>query len=355
MSRVWTSAQVLLPSLFMALLVAKVVEQGLSLPVGTEVVCAAVVLAIVVAGFYCSLIPESPSRLARLVFGFLGAVALLHVLTVLARWELLVTDRDRVVTTAGAFGLLWGATRHLNTGRKSLLEPKAPSSRTASPTGFQMAVLLLLTGVALVVCTLVLYSWLLAEDRLTGTYEAPGLLAVALVVWAFSVTAWKALEPQGGSSVAGLTAAGIAATLGLGLSVTSLPATGPVDLGFSLDLLRRVPCGLVDVLDGNSSWTKGREPTRPGVANGEEGDALSIRIPCQHCGERPIEEFVYGEVPVVPDSITDPAARDLDRAFMRDNVEGRVVERWFHVQGCRRWVTVTRDTRDETVTPGATT
>ena len=79
---------------------------------------------------------------------------------------------------------------------------------------------------------------------------------------------------------------------------------------------------------------------------------MSIQIPCPHCGERPLEEFVHGEVPQVPAAIADPEARDLDRAFMRSNPEGPVVERWFHLYGCRRWLTVTRDTRDETVLPG---
>ncbi len=74
---------------------------------------------------------------------------------------------------------------------------------------------------------------------------------------------------------------------------------------------------------------------------------MSIRIHCANCGRRPLEEFLYGEVPVVPESIADPEARDLDRAFMHDNREGPVIERWFHAQGCRRWTTVERDTRND--------
>jgi sarcosine oxidase subunit delta len=75
-----------------------------------------------------------------------------------------------------------------------------------------------------------------------------------------------------------------------------------------------------------------------------------VKITCPHCGERPIEEFIYGEIPTVPESITDPDARDIDRAFMRSNPEGITIERWFHVFGCRRWLTLQRDTRtDETV------
>ena len=76
---------------------------------------------------------------------------------------------------------------------------------------------------------------------------------------------------------------------------------------------------------------------------------MSIRIPCPHCGERPVQEFVYGEIPVVPDTITDPDARDLDRAFMRANPEGVQEEAWFHVYGCRRWLRLSRDTRTDAV------
>ncbi|MEY3285101.1 MAG: sarcosine oxidase, delta subunit SoxD [Acidobacteriota bacterium] len=72
---------------------------------------------------------------------------------------------------------------------------------------------------------------------------------------------------------------------------------------------------------------------------------MNITIPCPHCGPRPIQEFIHGEIPVVPDSITDEEERDLDRAFMRENREGVITERWFHTFGCRRWLTFERDTR----------
>lgn len=58
-----------------------------------------------------------------------------------------------------------------------------------------------------------------------------------------------------------------------------------------------------------------------------------------------MEEFIYGEIPATPDTVTDPDARDVDRAFMHTNMEGPVTERWFHTAGCRRWFTVQRDTR----------
>lgn len=77
---------------------------------------------------------------------------------------------------------------------------------------------------------------------------------------------------------------------------------------------------------------------------------MSICIPCPHCGPRPIQEFVYGEIPSTPDTVTDLDARDLDRAFMHQNPEGPTRERWFHADGCRRWLTLRRDTRTDEIT-----
>jgi heterotetrameric sarcosine oxidase delta subunit len=76
---------------------------------------------------------------------------------------------------------------------------------------------------------------------------------------------------------------------------------------------------------------------------------LRSMIPCAHCGVRPIEEFLYGEVPAPPASLVDADARDLDRGFMHDNAEGLVAERWFHAFGCRRWVSIRRDTRSDEI------
>lgn len=76
---------------------------------------------------------------------------------------------------------------------------------------------------------------------------------------------------------------------------------------------------------------------------------MSINIPCPHCGLRPVEEFVYGEIPVVPDEIEGADERDLDRAFMLDNPEGVQEEAWFHSYGCRRWLRIRRDTRTDEI------
>lgn len=70
---------------------------------------------------------------------------------------------------------------------------------------------------------------------------------------------------------------------------------------------------------------------------------MALRIPCSHCGPRPVEEYIYGDVPQVPEHITDPDARDLDRVYMRSNPTGPAPEAWFHAFGCRRWTYLIRD------------
>ncbi|MBZ5602737.1 MAG: sarcosine oxidase subunit delta [Acidobacteriia bacterium] len=72
---------------------------------------------------------------------------------------------------------------------------------------------------------------------------------------------------------------------------------------------------------------------------------MSFHIDCPHCGRRPVEEFFYGEVASENESIAGADARNLDRVFMLDNPEGIATERWFHAYGCRRWLTLRRDTR----------
>jgi heterotetrameric sarcosine oxidase delta subunit len=73
---------------------------------------------------------------------------------------------------------------------------------------------------------------------------------------------------------------------------------------------------------------------------------MAFGIDCPSCGRRPVTEFRYGgEVPAVPDHVTDADARDVDRVWMRTNAEGASEERWYHELGCRRWLTLVRDTR----------
>lgn len=57
-----------------------------------------------------------------------------------------------------------------------------------------------------------------------------------------------------------------------------------------------------------------------------------MRIPCPFCGEREVAEFVCrGEV--------------SDDLHLRTNAIGPVTEHWYHAQGCRNWLRVTRDLR----------
>ncbi|MBA3796036.1 MAG: sarcosine oxidase subunit delta [Chloroflexi bacterium] len=75
-----------------------------------------------------------------------------------------------------------------------------------------------------------------------------------------------------------------------------------------------------------------------------------LRITCPNCGRRPVEEYRFGgELRGAAASITDPAQRDVDYVWMRDNIEGVTTERWFHSAGCRRWLTLSRDTITDTV------
>ena len=66
---------------------------------------------------------------------------------------------------------------------------------------------------------------------------------------------------------------------------------------------------------------------------------MSFPIDCPTCGRRPSTEFRYGgEVP-----------EDWLDVWRRDNPEGPCRERWFHELGCRRWLTLVRDTRDDRI------
>ena len=84
-------------------------------------------------------------------------------------------------------------------------------------------------------------------------------------------------------------------------------------------------------------------PGRPGLG----GDALMLWLDCPRCGRRPLDEFTFGgERRPTPDSITDPDERDFDEVWVFENPDGVTTERWFHSAGCRRWLTVRRDTSD---------
>lgn len=73
-------------------------------------------------------------------------------------------------------------------------------------------------------------------------------------------------------------------------------------------------------------------------------------ITCPTCGNRPVEEYHFGgELRSVPGWITDPAERDVDYVWMYENIEGVTTERWFHAAGCRRLLTLRRNTATDSV------
>lgn len=71
-----------------------------------------------------------------------------------------------------------------------------------------------------------------------------------------------------------------------------------------------------------------------------------LRIDCPYCGPRDFSEFTYGE----DASLVRPALDNQDQqvwyeyVFLRDNPRGRHQEFWHHVNGCRQWLRVERDT-----------
>jgi sarcosine oxidase subunit delta len=77
---------------------------------------------------------------------------------------------------------------------------------------------------------------------------------------------------------------------------------------------------------------------------------MALRIPCPHCGLREHTEFVYGGElrPIGAPSADDEFAR----VYLRENAAGLQEERWFHLFGCRRWTTISRDTITNAIGPG---
>ncbi|MCB2049031.1 MAG: sarcosine oxidase subunit delta [Novosphingobium sp.] len=67
-----------------------------------------------------------------------------------------------------------------------------------------------------------------------------------------------------------------------------------------------------------------------------------MRLPCPYCGNRDAAEFVYrgDAAPRRPDG----EAGMFDYVYLRDNRAGEMRELWYHAQGCRNWIVVTRDT-----------
>ena len=78
----------------------------------------------------------------------------------------------------------------------------------------------------------------------------------------------------------------------------------------------------------------------------KKGDGRIINHPL--LGPRDAAEFTYlGDASLIdrPDGMTDDALQAfIDYAYLRDNVAGNHRELWFHEQGDRSWLVVTRHT-----------
>jgi sarcosine oxidase subunit delta len=70
-----------------------------------------------------------------------------------------------------------------------------------------------------------------------------------------------------------------------------------------------------------------------------------LRIECPWCGVRNEDEFSYGGDATVERPADDASQDDwYDYVYTRANPAGRHREYWHHINGCRAWLTVERDT-----------
>lgn len=70
-----------------------------------------------------------------------------------------------------------------------------------------------------------------------------------------------------------------------------------------------------------------------------------FNILCPNCGRRPAIEFSFGgEFSTYPAGGVESHDENYERVWLWVNSRGAQTERWFHSGGCRRWVTVVRDT-----------
>jgi heterotetrameric sarcosine oxidase delta subunit len=77
-----------------------------------------------------------------------------------------------------------------------------------------------------------------------------------------------------------------------------------------------------------------------------------MRIPCPFCGDRLHAEFAYlGDATLArpdPDA-PDAPGRFAEAVHLRDNPASEHTELWYHAAGCRRWLSVTRNTRTHAI------
>ena len=76
-----------------------------------------------------------------------------------------------------------------------------------------------------------------------------------------------------------------------------------------------------------------------------------MRIDCPFCGSRDVQEFVYrGSAEAVAANLAADEDAQFAAVYLRDNPAGAIDEYWYHAQGCRTWLVVTRDTRTHAIT-----
>ena len=70
-----------------------------------------------------------------------------------------------------------------------------------------------------------------------------------------------------------------------------------------------------------------------------------IRINCPFCGPRDHSEFGYGgDASIEYPALDAPMEEWHDAIYLRENIRGMQSETWHHVNGCRMWLIVERDT-----------
>jgi sarcosine oxidase, subunit delta len=75
---------------------------------------------------------------------------------------------------------------------------------------------------------------------------------------------------------------------------------------------------------------------------------MGFTLDCPQCGVRSYHEFSFGGE-LRPWKADATPAEDYESTWLRANVAGRQVERWFHFAGCNRWLTVVRDTTNNAI------
>ena len=69
-----------------------------------------------------------------------------------------------------------------------------------------------------------------------------------------------------------------------------------------------------------------------------------MRIDCPYCGPRDSGEFTYRGDARPSRPVSSDIEAFVDYVYRRDNVAGTMEEHWYHLHGCRQWLTVRRNT-----------